>query len=79
MYDEKAIRCRPQKIWDAIKHYHGLKQVVKFCKQKYSMEEEEVESELQNMIEDGLVIVKPPSKGVSKGLDQHTYHIPVPL
>ena len=41
------------------------------------MEEEEVESELQNMIEDGLVIVKPPSKGVSKGLDQHTYHIPV--
>ena len=59
MYDEKAIRCRPQKIWDAIEHYHGLKQVVKFCKQKYSMEEEEVESELQNMIEDGLVIVNP--------------------
>ena len=53
--------------------------MAKLCKQKYSMEEEEVESELQNMIEDGLVIVKPPSKGVSKGLDQHTYHIPVPL
>jgi hypothetical protein len=29
--------------------------------------EEEVESELQNMIEGSLVIIKPPSKGVSKG------------
>ena len=81
----KADPLSAQKIWDAIKHYNGLKQfprskqVAKFCKQKYSMEEEEVESELQNMIEDGLVIVKPPSKGVSKGLYQHTYHIPVPL
>ena len=27
----------------------------------------------------GLLPGKPPSKGVSKGLDQHTYHIPVPL
>jgi hypothetical protein len=81
----KADPLSAQKIWDAIKHYNGLKhfprnkQVAKFCKQKYSMEEEEVESELQNMIEDGLVIVKPPSKGVSKGQDQHTYHIPVSL
>ena len=40
--------------------------MVIIIKQKYSVGEEEIESELQNMIEDGVFIVKPPSKGVFK-------------
>jgi hypothetical protein len=40
---------------------------------------EEVESELQNMVDVSLVILKPLSKGVTKGQAQHTYHILVSL